>query len=69
MDILPLDELNSGKSNLNSIERKNELNKLSKKFDNVIKLVDYEVINFDDEKGQKKFERQRASRERVGQKI
>ena len=54
-DILPLDEFNSGKSNLNSIERKNELNKLSKKFDDVIKLVDYEVINFDEEKGQKKF--------------
>ena len=54
-DILPLDEFNFGKSNLNSIERKNELNKLSKKFDDVIKLVDYEVINFDEEKGQKKF--------------
>ena len=54
-DLLPLKEFNNGKSKLNSIERKEELNKLSKTFDNVIKLVDYEIINFDNEDGQNKF--------------
>ena len=54
-DFLPLKEFNNGKSKLNSIERKEELNKLSKTFDNVIKLVDYEIINFDNEDGQNKF--------------
>ena len=54
-DILSLKEFNEGKSKLNSYERKQELNKLSKTFANEIKLVDYEIINFDDEEGQKKF--------------
>ena len=55
-DMLPLNEFNKGKSNLNSIERKNELNKIAKNFDvNVIKLVDYEIVNFDNDKGQAKF--------------
>ena len=54
-DLLPLKEFNEGKSNLNSIERKAELNKLAKTFDEVIKLVDYEIINFDEEAGQEKF--------------
>ena len=54
-DILTLKEFNEGKSKLNSFERKQELNKLSKTFANEIKLVDYEIINFDDEKGQEKF--------------
>ena len=54
-DILPLKEFNEGKSKLNSIERKKELNKLSKSFENAIKLVDYEVINFDEKNGQDKF--------------
>ena len=54
-DILPLSEFNQGKSKLTSIERKKELNKLSKTFENVIKLVDYEIINFDDKDGQDKF--------------
>ena len=54
-DMLPLKEFNEGKSMLNSIERKQELNKLSKTFRKEIKLVDYEIINFDDEQGQKKF--------------
>ena len=54
-DLLPLKEFNNGKSKLNSIERKEELNKLSKTFDDVIKLVDYEIINFDNEDGQSKF--------------
>ena len=54
-DLLPLKEFNNGKSKLNSIERKEELNKLSKTFDNVIKLVDYEIINFDNQDGQNKF--------------
>ena len=54
-DLLPLEEFNNGKSKLNSIERKEELNKLSKTFDDVIKLVDYEIINFDNEDGQNKF--------------
>ena len=53
--MLPLKEFNEGKSMLNSIERKQELNKLSKTFRKEIKLVDYEIINFDDEQGQKKF--------------
>ena len=54
-DILPLTEFNEGKSKLSSIERKEELNKLSKSFENAIKLVDYEVINFDEKDGQDKF--------------
>ena len=54
-DILPLKEFNEGKSKLSSIERKEELNKLSKSFENAIKLVDYEVINFDEKNGQDKF--------------
>ena len=54
-DILPLKEFNEGKSKLSSIERKEELNKLSKSFENAIKLVDYEVINFDEKSGQDKF--------------
>ena len=54
-DILPLSEFNQGRSKLTSIERKKELNKLSKTFENVIKLVDYEIINFDDKDGQDKF--------------
>ncbi len=54
-DILPLKEFNEGKSKLNSIERKKELNKLSKSFEEAIKLVDYEVINFDEKNGQDKF--------------
>ena len=54
-DILPLKEFNEGISKLSSIERKEELNKLSKSFENAIKLVDYEVINFDEKDGQDKF--------------
>ena len=54
-DILPLSEFNQGKSKLTSIERKKELKKISKTFENVIKLVDYEIINFDDKDGQDKF--------------
>ncbi len=54
-DILPLKEFNNGKSKLNSIDRKKELNQLSKTFEDVIKLVDYEIINFDNEDGQNKF--------------
>ena len=55
-DMLPLNEFNKGKSNLNSIERKNELNKIAKNFDvNVIKLVNYEIVNFDNDIGQAKF--------------
>ena len=54
-DMLPLKEFNEGRSKLNSLERKQELNKLSKTFGSEIKLVDYEIINFDDEQGQEKF--------------
>ena len=54
-DILPLKEFNQGKSKLNSLSRKEELNKLSNTFEDVIKLVDYEIINFDSESGQNKF--------------
>ena len=54
-DLLPLKEFNQGKSILNSLERKKELNKLSKNFDKEIKLVDYEIINFDEKTGQDKF--------------
>ena len=54
-DILPLKEFNEGKSKFSSIERKKELNKLSNSFENAIKLVDYEVINFDEKNGQDKF--------------
>jgi DNA ligase-1 len=56
-DMLPLKEFNQGKSILNSLERKNELDKLSKNFEKEIKLVDYEIINFDEKSGQEKFSR------------
>ena len=48
--MLPLKEFNEGRSKLNSLERKQELNKLSNLSE--IKLVDYEIINFDNEQGQ-----------------
>ena len=54
-DMIPFKEFNEGKSKLNSFERKQELNKLSSTFTSEIKLVDYEIINFDDKKGQDKF--------------
>lgn len=54
-DMIPFKEFNEGKSKLNSFERKQELNKLSSTFTSEIKLVDYEIINFDDNKGQDKF--------------
>ena len=54
-DILPLKEFNKGKSILNSLDRKEVLNNLARTFDDVIKLVDYEIINFDNESGQNKF--------------
>lgn len=54
-DMLPLKEFNSGKSLLNTIERKEELNKMSQTFNEEIKLVDYEIINFDEKAGQEKF--------------
>ena len=54
-DILPLKEFNDGKSKLNSIERKEKLNELAQTFGDAIKLVDYEIINFDTEEGQVKF--------------
>tara|TARA_B100000989_G_scaffold28919_1_gene18590 strand:- start:2636 stop:3922 length:1287 start_codon:yes stop_codon:yes gene_type:complete len=54
-DMLPLKEFNSGKSLLNTIERKEELNKMSQTFNEEIKLVDYEIINFDEKAGQVKF--------------
>ena len=54
-DILPLKEFNDGKSKLNSIERKEKLNELAQTFGDGIKLVDYEIINFDTEEGQIKF--------------
>ncbi len=54
-DILPLKEFNDGKSKLNSIERKEKLNELAQTFGDAIKLVDYEIINFDTEEGQTKF--------------
>ena len=54
-DMLPLKEFNSGKSLLNTIERKEELNKISQTFNEEIKLVDYEIINFDEKAGQEKF--------------
>ena len=54
-DIIPLREFNKGKSKLNSIERKKQLNELAQSFDDAIKLVDYEIINFDNDDGQTKF--------------
>ena len=54
-DILPLKEFNNGKSILTSIERKEHLNELAKSFDDAIKLVDYEIINFDNDDGKAKF--------------
>ena len=54
-DILPLKEFNDGKSKLNSIERKEKLNELAQTFGDAIKLVDYEIINFDTDEGQIKF--------------
>ena len=52
---MPLNEFNNGVSKLNSIERKEVLRKLDNNFKDSIKLVDYEVIDFDNPKGQAKF--------------
>ena len=54
-DILPLREFNNGKSKLNTLDRKKQLDKLSQTFESCIKLVDYEILNFDDEKDNQKF--------------
>jgi DNA ligase-1 len=54
-DILPLHEFNKGKSSLNSLERKDMLDDVSKNFDSCIKPVEYEILNFDTEDGQKTF--------------
>ena len=54
-DILPLKEFNDGKSKLSSIERKEKLNELAQTFGEAIKLVNYEIINFNTEEGQIKF--------------
>ena len=54
-DLLPLDEFNNGKSKLNTLERKKQLDKLSKSFESCIKLVDYVILNFDDESGNDTF--------------
>ena len=44
-DLLPLDEFNNGKSKLNTLERKKQLDKLSESFQSCIKLVDYVILN------------------------
>ena len=54
-DLIPLSEFNNGKSQLNTIERKQQLDKLSKTFESCIKLVDYVILNFDDENGNQAF--------------
>jgi DNA ligase-1 len=54
-DILTLSEFNKGKSKLNSIQRKDLLNNISKSFDSCIKPVDYIVLDFDTKEGQKTF--------------
>lgn len=54
-DYLPLEEFNKGKSKLNSIQRKKELIKLADDFDDEIKIVNYEIIDFDTKDGNKKF--------------
>ena len=54
-DILPLDEFNKGKSKLNSLERKDSLNDISKNFDSCIKPVEYAILDFDTKDGQKIF--------------
>ena len=42
-DILPLKEFNNGKSKLNTLDRKKQLDQLSQTFESCIKLVDYAV--------------------------
>ena len=54
-DILPLKEFNNGKSKLNTLDRKKQLDQLSQTFESCIKLVDYVILNFDDEKDNQKF--------------
>ena len=54
-DILPLKEFNNGKSKLNTLDRKKQLDQLSQTFESCIKLVDYAILNFDDEKDNQKF--------------
>ena len=54
-DILPLSEFNKGKSKLNSVQRKDLLNDISKRFHSCIKPVDYIGIDFDTKEGQKTF--------------
>jgi len=54
-DIVPLEEFNKGKSKLNSLERKDLLNDLSKNFNSCIKPVEYVILDFDTKDGQKTF--------------
>jgi DNA ligase-1 len=54
-DMLPLDEFNNGKSKLNTIERKDLLDNASRIFDSCIKPVEYVILDFDTEDGQKTF--------------
>ena len=54
-DILPLVEFNKGKSSLNTIERKEFLEGISTSFNKCIKPVDYTILDFDSENGQKTF--------------
>ena len=54
-DMLSLDEFNNGKSKLNTIERKDLLDDASKLFDSCIKPVEYVILDFDTEDGQKIF--------------
>ena len=54
-DILPLDEFNEGKSKLTTIERKRHLEKYNKKFPSCIKIVDYEIVNFDEKDGEETY--------------
>jgi DNA ligase-1 len=54
-DILPLKEFNDGKSKLTTLERKHHLDKFSKKFPSCIKIVDYIVVDFDEEQGEETY--------------
>ena len=54
-DVLPLSEFNEGKSILDTLQRKEILNQLSKDFSKCIKPVDFTIIDFDTEAGEETF--------------
>jgi DNA ligase-1 len=54
-DVLPIKEFNEGKSSLDTLQRKEVLTTLANNFSDCIKPVEFTVIDFDTEAGEKTF--------------